>query len=47
LRIALRALRGAIGKLASHFGLAGEQLDIGNLRSQRLSVLRRLRARPQ
>jgi hypothetical protein len=46
LRIALRALRGAIGKLACHFGLAGNQLDVGNLQSQRLSVLRRRRARP-
>jgi hypothetical protein len=45
LRIALQALRGGIGSLASHFDLATDRLNVNSLRSQRLSVLRRLGAK--
>src|SRR5262249_7858312 len=45
LRIALRALRRAIGDLASHFGMENNHLNVDSLRSQRLNVLRQLEAK--
>jgi hypothetical protein len=47
LRIALRALRSAIGVLADHFKLAANHLDVDGVRTQRLRVLRMLHARPR